>query len=192
MKNKKLVKKYYFLAPVNVWTGLIPKDYDYTYINWGWSEGWDKAFGRMYLEELGAEIKRIKQKNFMILQQKEKYGSCRNYTSGTSEEAHNIICKYEAISENVCYFCGRPDVHITDAGWVLPMCKKCYEKHWRRGSKYEYEDVICDDEPRMADKFTVRRFSKEGTEDVVYDYSETTDEIRRWWNKHHPDDPVEL
>ena len=43
-QRAKLVKKYYWLAPANVWTGLIPKDYDYTYINWGWSEGWDRAY----------------------------------------------------------------------------------------------------------------------------------------------------
>ena len=118
--------------------------------------------------------------------------SARNYTSGTSQKAHDIIRKYEALSENICYFCGRPDVHMTDAGWVLPMCKKCYEKHWRRGSKYEYADVICDEDSRMADIYHVKRFSKDGDEIITYDYSDTTNKIRIWWNKHHPDDQVEL
>ena len=192
MFNKRLIKKYYFLLPRNVWTGKPLKDYDYTWINWGWSDGWDKAFGMMYLKELGDEIKRIGQKDFMILQQKEKYGSCRNYTSGTSLKAHDIIRKYEALSKNICYFCGRPDVHMTDLGWILPVCKKCYEKTWRRGSKYGYEEVICDENPKMADTYNVTKFSKDGDEIIKYDYSDTTNKIRIWWNKNHPDDQVEL
>lgn len=71
LRNKKLVKKYYFLKP-SPWR---KEKYDYSYIEWfGWPEGWNKAFGMMYLKELGDEVKRVGQKNFYILQQKEKYG----------------------------------------------------------------------------------------------------------------------
>ena len=192
MRNKKLVKKYYFLAPKNVWTGKIPKDYDYTYINWGCSPGWEKAYGNMYMKELGDEIKRIGQKDFMILQEKEKFGSHRLYTNGTSEKAHEIIDKYEHISEHICYFCGRPDTHVTDMGWILPVCPKCYEKKWRRGSKYEYDKVICDENPRIPNTYKVTRFSKEGDETIEYNIKDTADKIRIWWNKNHPDDQVEV
>lgn len=76
--NKKLVKKYYWLAPRefnwNDGIGKIRKDYNYTWINWGWCNGWDKTFGQAFMEELGEEIKRAGQKNFSILQIKEKYG----------------------------------------------------------------------------------------------------------------------
>lgn len=192
MRNKRLIKEYYWLLPRNVWTGKPLKNYDYTFIEWGWSEGWDKAFGMMYLKELGDEIKRIGQKNFMILQQKEKFGSCRNYVNGTSREAHDIIDKYEALSQNICYFCGRPDTPMTDLGWILPVCKKCYEKKWRRGTKYEYEDVIDDGDPRMADTYQYKIFSKDGDKIITCDYSDTTNKIRIWWNKNHPDDQVEL
>lgn len=192
LKNKKLVKKYYWLAPRSWWTGELIKDYDYSFIEWGWSDGWDKAFGDMFMKELGAEIKRIKQKNFQIMQIKEKFGRAVCYTSGTSQEAQNIVDKYEALSENICYFCGRPDVHMTCAGWVLPMCKKCYEKVWRRGSELEYEEVIDDVNPRMADVYHYTQFSKDGNKTVTVDYSETTNEIRRWWNKNHPEDQVDL
>lgn len=184
LKNKKLIKQYYWLMPRNVWSGKLLSDYDYTFINWGWSEGWDKAFGNLFMKELGEEIKRIGQTNFMILDIKEKYGQARCYTSGTSAKAHDIIYKYEALSENICYFCGKPDVPMTNMGWILPMCRDCYEKHWRRGSKFEYEEVISN-ESQMADKYTVRQFSQEGTKDIVYDYSDTTNEIRRWWSKKH-------
>ena len=192
MRNKKLVKKYYFLAPKNVWTGKIPKDYDYTYINWGCSPGWEKAYGNMYMKELGDEIKRIGQKDFMILQEKEKFGQHRLYTNGTSEKAHEIIDKYEHISEHICYFCGRPDTHVTDMGWILPVCPKCYEKKWRRGSKYEYDKVICDENPRIPNTYKVTRFSKEGDETIEYDIKDTVDKIRIWWNKNHPNDQVEV
>lgn len=175
LKNKKLVKKYYWLMPRNVWTGKVLTDYDYSFIEWGWSDGWDKAFGDMFMKELGEEIKRIDQKNFQILQIKEKYGSARCYTSGTSKEAFRIIDKYESLSRNICYFCGRPDVPITNAGWVLPMCKSCYEKKWRRGSKLEYEEVVDDEECRMSDA-----------------YSDTANKIRNWWNKNHPEDRVNV
>lgn len=193
LKNKKLIKKYYWLMPRNVWSGKTLEKYNYTFIEWGWSDGWDRAFGNLFMKELGEEIEKIGQKNFQILQIKEKYGSARCYTSGTSEKAHRIISKYGALSQNICYFCGRPDTPMTDTGWILPICKKCYEKKWRRGSKYEYEEVVCDEDPRMADIQTIRRFSmeKDGYEDIKYNHSETTNRIRKWWNKNHPDDQVE-
>ena len=192
LKNKKLVKKYYWLVPRNCFTGKPLADYDYSFIEWGWSDGWDKAFGNMFMKELGEEIKRIGQKDFQILQIKEKYGRCCCYTSGTSKKAFRIIGKYESLSQNICYFCGRPDVPITNAGWILPMCKNCYEKKWRRGSKLEYEDIIEDDNPRMADTYTVRQFGENGYKDIKYDYSDTTNKIRNWWNKNHPEDKVNV
>ena len=192
IRNKKLVKKYYFLAPKNAWTGKIPKDYDYTYINWGCSPGWKKAYGNMYMKELGDEIKRIGQKDFMILQEKEKYGRHELYTNGTSEKAHEIIAKYEFISEHVCYFCGRPDTHVTDMGWILPVCPKCYEKKWRRGNKFEYDEVVCDKDPRIEDVRKVNTYSNGEHKIIEYDIKDTIDKIRIWWNKHHPDDQVEV
>lgn len=192
MKNKRLAKKYYWLIPRNVWSGKVLRDYDYTWINWGCSPGWEKAYGNMYMKELGDEIKRIGQKDFMILQEKEKFGQHRLYTNGTSEKAHEIIAKYEFISEHVCYFCGRPDTHVTDMGWVLPVCPKCYEKKWRRGNKHKYEDIICDESPRIQDAYKVTRFSEEGNETIEYNISDTANKIRIWWNKNHPEDQVEV
>ena len=72
LRNKKLVKKYPWLKPRNVWTGKLVKDYDYSWIEWGCLPGWDVAFGDMYLKELGEAVK--DQKDFMILEIKEKYG----------------------------------------------------------------------------------------------------------------------
>ena len=189
-KNRKLVKKYYWLAPRNVWTDKVPDDYDYTYIEWGWSDGWDKAFGHLYMEELGKAIKKSGQKNFEILQIKEKYGQARLYSSGTTEKVHNIIDKYEFISQNICYYCGRPDTHVTNFGWILPVCKECYEKKLRRGSKYEYEEIVCDEDPMIPSIRKVTQFSKDGEQTIEYDISETVGKIRKWWNKKHPNKSI--
>lgn len=74
MKNKRLIKKYYWLRPLSAWTGKPLEDYDYTFIEWGWCPGWDKAFGQMFMDELGAAIKESGQKDYQIVQIKEKYG----------------------------------------------------------------------------------------------------------------------
>ena len=73
--NRKLIAKYPWLLPRSAWTGKPLKNYDYTYIEWGWSPGWDKAFGKMFMEELGEAIKEAGlEHNYRILQIKEKYG----------------------------------------------------------------------------------------------------------------------
>lgn len=76
MRNKKLVKKYPFLLPRNVWTGKVPKDYDYTYTEYGClSKGWKAGFGEFWLEDLReALIKTNFMDKFMFMELKEKYG----------------------------------------------------------------------------------------------------------------------
>jgi len=191
MWNKKLIKKYPWVRPRNVWTGKLVKDYDYLFTEYDCvDEGWQKAFGLMMLEEIDQELRKNHHRDeYRILQVKEKFGSLRWYDNGGANETIN---KYEHISEHVCSFCGRPDTHITDGGWVLPVCKKCYEKKWRRGSKFEYDEVVCDEDPRIQDTYKVTRFSKEGNEIIEYDISDTVNKIRVWWNKNHPDDQVEV
>lgn len=202
MRNKKLVKKYPYLAPRNWWTGKIPKDYDYSWVNWGWSDGWDRAFGWQYLEELDKALKESGQKNFTILQQKEKYGSARNYTSGTTQKVHDIIDKYEHISEHVCYYCGR-EAPMTDTGWVLPQCFRCFCKVYRRNEKWYlenhlektpktdeelreiYEKSICDTpdengEYHIPYTYTIKRSVRGGDwEEIVYDISDTVKKIQK-------------
>ena len=134
--NKKLVKKYYWLAPRefnwNGGIGNIRKDYDYSWIMWGWCNGWDKTFGQIFMEELGEAIKKSGQKNFSILQLKEKYGQLRCYTSGTTSEVHNIIQKYEVVSEHICMDCGCEAPMIEEHRWLFVCCPDCYKKLIRR------------------------------------------------------------
>lgn len=207
-KNRKLIEMYPWLAPKNVWTGKVPDDYDYTWINWGWSKGWDYAFGDMYLKELGEAVKRSGfEDEFIILQQKEKYGQCRNYVAPTNAEIDDIIAKYEVLSENICIGCGRPDVHMIDTGWISPWCYDCYKKNWRNREKWtaEYREVtpateeeiqaayerdICDNGNRMADRYTRMCSSSEGMQEFLVDISKTADAIRSRWNKTHRKEAV--
>ena len=201
MKNKRLVKKYYWLMPTN-WEGKVDKYFkDYHYIEWGWSPGWDKAFGQMYMDELGKAIKESGQKNFQIYQIKEKYGQARLYCSGTCDKVHDIISKYEMISENVCYYCGK-EAPMTDGGWVLPQCFKCFCKVYRRREQYSiknhpeiipktdeelqelYNKIIIDKpdehgEYHIPMTYTVRTFDKDGDKDVIYDISDTVTKLRK-------------
>ena len=199
MRNKRLIKKYYWLMPRG-WDGKPLKDYDYSWIEWGWSHGWDKAFGQMYMDELGAAIKESGQKDFFILQQKEKYGRCENYVSSTTQKVHDIIDKYGFISENICYFCG-VEAPMVDTGWILPECFDCFKKRCKNDGYTESEDelrklynkYVCEQpdengEWHMPDSYTVRSWDRNTGEpaDTVYDISETVALIRkrqaRWKN----------
>lgn len=50
-------------------------------------------------------------------------------------KVHDIINKYEILSEKTCIFCGKPAEVIT-TGWITPLCTECYKKHCD-GEHYE-------------------------------------------------------
>ena len=53
-ENKKLIEKYPFLMPRNVWTDELLKDYDYSFTLYDeMPKGWADAFGMQMLEEIG-------------------------------------------------------------------------------------------------------------------------------------------
>ena len=131
--------------------------------------------------------------------------SARLYCSGTCDKVHDIISKYEMISENVCYYCGK-EAPMTDGGWVLPQCFECFCKVHRRRERYSmknlpktdeelrelYNKIIIDKpdehgEYHMTESYTVRRFSKDGNKDVVYNITDTVNKIRerqkKWCKK---------
>ena len=204
MRNKRLIKKYYWLIPRNVWTDQIPKDYDYTWIDWwDFDSGWGKAFGWQYLKEVGDAINKSGQKHFRIWEIKEKFGQLRVYTSGTTREVHDIIDKYEKISENVCYHCGK-EAPMTDDGWMLPKCFKCFCKFYRRReqnwNKYHsqepvkfktdeelreiYEEIVCDKpdengEYHIPNSYRITRSANGEWQTIDIDISETAENIRK-------------
>lgn len=183
LRNKKLVKKYPWLTPIDSWTGRPYKDYDYS-----WTlldcmpDGWRFAFGDMMCEEIDALLRRANfVKKYRIVEVKEKYGGLRWYDNGVPESIHeemsHVISKYECISECCCIVCGKPDVKMTNAGWLEPLCKPCYERCVN--STRTYEEVTDTDDPgRLPDTYTVRRFSTEGSTDTTYDISETSNKVR--------------
>ena len=93
------------------------------------------------------------------------------------DEYRRIISAYESISECICICCGAVDVHMTNTGWLAPLCKHCYET--RINCKKPYEDVIdAEDNGRMPDSYTIRCYSNGGYTDTTYDISDITNRVR--------------
>ena len=140
--NKNLLEKYPWLTPYNVWTGKLNEDYDY---NHTWADdipdGWRLAFGDQMIEELSQLLKKYNiEKDYCIVQIKEKFGGLRWYDNGFPKEGYeeyrDWICKYEDLSFKTCLNCGKPAIGFT-RGWITPLCKECM-----RDQKY---DPIEDD-----------------------------------------------
>lgn len=196
-QNRKLVKKYYWLKPLSVWTGKPLDDYNYTYTELDcMPDGWRKTFGEMMIDEINESLKKHNQKNFMIHQIKEKYGELRFYTNGCYEDTQEIINKYSVISRNVCLGCGKLDIPMIDDGWMSPVCYSCFYKGYRRREKYLkikelktedeikeiYNKFICDEpdengEYLIPDNYKVNRFSNDGNKTITYDISDTVKKL---------------
>lgn len=61
-------------------------------------------------------------------QVKEKYGTLRFYMSTATDEMHDIIDKYEALSAQTCEACGNPGSIDYTKGWLSPTCEKHRQK----------------------------------------------------------------
>lgn len=202
LHNKRLVKQYPWLMPRSAWTGKKPEDYDYSYIEWGCAPGWDKAFGNMYLKELGKAVRHAGlEHEFQILEIKEKYGGYRLYAAPLTDEIDDVISKYEALSQRICVQCGKPDVPVIIKGWIEPLCFDCYKKDYRRHEafhneysgeglhasddeiKAEYVNITDDKEPRMQDIRKVTVYEDGVGVEKTYDISNTAERIRVRYRK---------
>ena len=204
--NKKLIDKYPWLIPRYVWSGEIVEDYDYTWheLN-GMGEGWWKAFGEMLCEEIQIELERCECVNeFRIMQCKEKFAELRIYTGGLPIDCKvgEIIDKYSVLSEHICYMCGKPDVPVTNTGWWLPLCKECFStpddyyqkrhtkeeiKNWTEDRSKKWEEICKEEDYKMPDTYTIRRWSKEKDEEtIIYNISETATKIRARYKNEKP------
>lgn len=142
--NKELCRKYPFLIPRNEWTGrritdgagfwpdnpdTIPQyDWEYTLLD-QMPDGWRIAFGEQMCAELKAALDHAGiTDEYMILQIKEKFGMLCWYDNGNTSEGHEIIQKYEEISQRTCIRCGQPATMIT-IGWISPFCDACVPVH---------------------------------------------------------------
>jgi len=204
LHNWILCGKYPFLIPRYDWSGEIIKNYDYTstYLD-DIPVGWKIAFGEMMCEEIKQELVRCNYLDeFRIIQAKEKFGQARIYTNGEPVDCkvQQIIDKYSTLSENICVICGKPDVPITNNGWISPYCKKCfttpndwYKKEfpnevdkWIRNHLEDWEEYDKEENNKMRDSYTVISWSKEnGEQKTTYDISRTANKIRAKWRSEH-------
>lgn len=201
IRNKKLVKKYYWLVPRNVWTGRILDNYDYTWVDWLLPYGWERAFGKMLMEELGEAVRESGQKNFQIVQMKEKFGQLRIYCNG-GRKIDDIIDKYTHISENICINCGK-EAPMTDNGWLSPRCFNCFCKTQKKQMKYypemkpsteeelreQYKKIVIETpdengEYHMPTTYTMRVYFKNEYKNVTYDISDTVKKIQKRIKKY--------
>ena len=139
IKNKKLIKKYPFVAIKNIDNDII--NYKYTWIDYV-ADGWRKAFIFDFLDEIKAQLEKegkesLEQYTFYDI--KEKYGSLRISSRNASAAIVNIENYYESYSEFVCQQCGKP-AEYSSRGWITFLCKKCVEKNhkenYKRSVKY--------------------------------------------------------
>lgn len=187
IKNKKLVKKYPFLIPRNVWTGKIVKNYNYDYTEYdNLSKGWQKGFGELWLEELReALLKTNSIDKFMFTELKEKYGSFRQYYFNAPKEVYEILYKYEFISKYICYQCGSPYACIVDDyGWYLPLCKECWNKNNRKRIKRGYkvlswEEVADEKCTGLPDEYKYTIYSNGEEKTTIVDISNIANKIRK-------------
>lgn len=131
-QNKKLIERYPFLLPRNVWTDEVPKDYDYSYVR-GQGElpnGWWKLFLQMCEDIRQPLIDANYLDKFRFSQIKEKYNTMRCYNFGAPEEVYNIIHKYEQIAYYVCTKCGKPAAYETQ-GYYASFCEDCFKDYVR-------------------------------------------------------------
>lgn len=121
--RKALIEEYPYLQPRNVWTDKIAEDYDYEYIlgEHDLPEGWFELFLQMCEDIKEPLIKADYLNEFRFSQLKEKYGRLCAYTFGATNEVHDIISKYEFLSQQICCVCGKPATTQT-YGWICPYC----------------------------------------------------------------------
>ena len=93
----------------------------------------DMLFGKRGLiqpeyETLNNNEKYNIEKDYSIVEIKEKFGGLRWYDNGFPEkgweEYKDWLYKYEDLSFKTCINCGKPAIGFT-RGWITPLCKEC-------------------------------------------------------------------
>lgn len=193
MRNKKLVKLHPYLLPRSVWTGKVVKGYDYTWTEYDClGKGWKIGFGKFLLEDLREScLKTGYLDKLQFSQIKEKYGRLCLYNFGAPQEVHDVIQKYEFISQYICYYCGSPEATIVDDyGWYLPVCKCCWDKNNKKREQKGYkvikpwEEVADLNDVGLPNEYKYTTYYPDkGAETTTVDISETANKIRRKYNK---------
>lgn len=163
--NKRIIERYPYLLPRNVWTDKIDDDYDYSYIrSCEIPDGWNRLFLQLCEDIREPLIKVDYLEKFRFSQIKEKYGRLECYTFGESDEVHDILSKYRAMSKHVCNQCGKPAEYMT-TDYILPFCSDCFEKYCRR-----YREPA--EKIEFKDSFVMSRYSKGETIERTISFKE--------------------
>lgn len=168
-QNKKLVEKFPYLIPTNIWTGEVVDNYDYSYIE-GVCDlpvGWHRLF-LLYCKNIRPLLEKFDYiDKYRFSQIKEKYGSMRLYDNGypTDCNVDELNRIYEHLSTYTCEDCGKPAKYETP-GWITELCESCYKVSYQS----QYVEDKTKNKIRRKD-FTVRliRFSTDGTINIRYD-----------------------
>lgn len=170
--RKTLTEEYPYLLPKSMTTGEVYPDYDYTYIvgEYDLPEGWLKLFLQC-CEDIKEPLSRAGDLDkFRFMQVKEKYGSLRMYTNGATKEVHDILDKYEFLSQQVCCVCGKPAAVMT-YGWICPYCA---EHVMDSRTNIDDSELI-----EIKTSYVRKTWSAAGTTETVIDCS---DEWQRYLN----------
>ena len=125
---------YPFIRSRNVWTGK-PTGYYSTWYE-DIPKGWRIAFGKQFLKDMKKCLKKNHElRSFRFHEIKEKWGRLCLYCGSATEETHKLLEKYGDLSEEYCYFCGKPTKYLTQ-GYELFLCEECFEKEIQRRSHY--------------------------------------------------------
>jgi hypothetical protein len=118
--TKKLVEDF----PELYWQIDLPMNE--TAMCWGFDCG-DGWFEMLYelSEKLQPLVQEINNKyedwKFAVVQVKEKFGTLRYYTNGSTDEIDDLVWFYEELSGHVCDVCGKPG-KLRGKGWYYTSC----------------------------------------------------------------------
>lgn len=148
--NKRLVERYPYLMPRNVFTNKVPEDYDYSYIKGEeLPDGWKMLFLQMCEDIRQPLIDANYLDKFRFSQIKEKYNEMRCYHFGAPKDVDDILSKYEVMASYVCTQCGRP-AHYETQGYLESYCEDCWKDKVRHEKmeqikfKPYFKVTICD------------------------------------------------
>lgn len=183
IKNKKILKKYPFLAPVD-WYGhkMSHKQHKYNFtILDDIPIGWKNLFLQFCEDIKPILIKGNYLNKYYFIQLKEKYGSIRIYDNGVPssirKEISRLIHDYEIISENVCIDCGNPYAKMCNVSWISPFCEKCFKKYYHN---IDYSSVTKENDI-MDNTYKITRWDNGNKTEEVIDISDKVAKIKSKW-----------
>lgn len=94
-------------------------------------DGWFQLLDSLFFV-INRELSNIPvaQRNFKILQIKEKFGRLTIYCEGATEYIRDTIAQAEEMSEQICETCGEYGSLRDSALWIKVRCDECERNHF--------------------------------------------------------------